>query len=122
MHKRDIGNLWEQIAATYLTDQWYTIVETNFTVYGGEIDIIAKNGDMYIFVEVRFRKNATYAHPLETLSRKKLHALRRAVYWYITKHHISEECCRIDCIGILPSTEKDGAKYRLFHIRGVEFD
>lgn len=57
MSTKDIGNIGEDIVAKFLQKNGYEIVKRNFTIKGGEIDIIAKKDDTYSFVEVKTRKS-----------------------------------------------------------------
>ena len=65
----------EIIAISYLQSHDYEIIETNYTIQGGEIDIIAKKNDMYVFVEVKFRTNTFFWTPEESLTRTKRKSL-----------------------------------------------
>ncbi|GAB0174842.1 MAG: YraN family protein [Candidatus Altimarinota bacterium] len=116
--RRNIGNHGELIALKYLQEKDYAIIATNYTIPGGEIDIIAQKDDITIFIEVRYRTDESHAHPLDTFTLPKRRAMRRTVMTYIAKHHIGEDMIRIDFIGIMP--KKDGTGYRLWHERGVE--
>lgn len=55
MNKRKIGNTGERLTAYYLTRSGYTILKMNYTVKGGEIDIIAEKDGIIAFVEVKSR-------------------------------------------------------------------
>jgi putative endonuclease len=117
--RRATGYNGEEIARRYLEEKWYTIVEMNYTIRGGEIDIIAEDGEIIVFVEVRYRFDESHAHPLDTFTPMKRRTLLRSVMFYVSKHRIPEERIRIDFIGIMP--KKDGTEgHRLWHIRGVE--
>lgn len=112
------GNLGENIAVKYLEWKWYTILERNYKIYGGEIDIIAKKDEIFVFIEVKFRQNSTFVHPLELWTPSKQKSFLRAVFDYLGKYEIDEEDCQIDFIGILP--KKSG--YQIFHQKGVEIE
>lgn len=95
------GNFGENIAADYLEGKGYTIVKRNF-VFGrfGEIDLVAKDGDILVFVEVKLRTNQTYGDPLESIDYRKQQNLRKAAegYYYVNK--INDMECRFDVITI----------------------
>lgn len=117
--RRATWDAWELVALRYLQEEWYEIVETNYTIQGGEIDIIAKQADIYIFVEVRYRYDESHGHPLDTFTPMKRRAMKRAIMHYLMRHHISPERARVDFIGLMP--KKDGTVgHRLWHVRGVE--
>ena len=116
---RNIWNRWEITAIRYLQEKGYRILETNYTIQGGEIDIIAQDQGIYVFIEVRYRKNESYGHPLDTLTSTKRKALRRGIMYYVMKNSLDVDCIRFDFIGLMP--KKDGtAGHRLWHGIGIE--
>jgi putative endonuclease len=115
--RRSIWDQWEDIAVKYLEWKWWKILERNYQIKWWEIDIIASDGDFFVFVEVRYRKNENHGHPLDTFGIMKRRALKRTAFMYIHKNKIDPDMMRIDFIGIMPNTE--GGK-RVWHIRGVE--
>jgi len=117
--RRATGYIGEEIARKYLESKWYSIIEMNYTIHGWEIDIIAKEKDITVFVEVRYRFDGSHAHPLDTFGPMKRKTLKKTILYYISKYHISDNMIRIDFIGLMP--KKDGTVgHRLWHIRGVE--
>jgi len=117
--RRATGYTGEDIARRYLENKGYTIIQMNYTIRGGEIDIIARDGEITVFVEVRYRFDESHAHPLDTFTPMKRRTLLRSVMFYVSKYRIPEDQIRIDFIGIMP--KKDGTEgHRLWHIRGVE--
>ena len=112
----DVGEL---TALRYLQEKWYDIIETNYTIQGGEIDIIAKEEGIYVFIEVRYRSDESHGHPLDTFTFAKRKAMRRTIMYYLMKHGLTVEDARVDFIGLMP--KKDGTVgHRLWHVRGVE--
>lgn len=85
---------------------------------GGEIDLITKKDEKYFFVEVKFRKNTDFSHPLELFDFRKTKPFLRAFFEYISENNIDEDDCQIDLIGILPTE----SGYRIFHKKSVEID
>ncbi len=103
---RAIGDMGETIALKYLQKHGYTIADTNYSIVGGEIDIIARNHEnIYIFIEVKYRKNIEYGHPLESISLAKKRALKRTVIAYANKKRIDLDDCRVDVIGIIKKSD-----------------
>ena len=70
-NKRQLGKIQEERAAEYLTGIGYEILERNFRCRLGEIDIIAKDHDVIVFVEVKFRQSFTSGDPLSSVDIKK---------------------------------------------------
>lgn len=82
MEKRELGRFGEERAAQYLRRKGYKIVEMNFSCRAGEIDIIAENREYIAFVEVKLRKDASFAEAREFVTRaKQLKIIRTAQLW-----------------------------------------
>ena len=114
---RSIWDAWEDIAVRYLENKWYRTIERNYQVKWGEIDIIMMDWSITVFIEVKYRKNEDYGHPLDTFSMIKRRAMKRTIMLYINKNKIDLEKIRIDFIGIMPNSLWG---HRIWHIRGVE--
>lgn len=115
--RRSIGNAGEDIAVQYLESKWYKIIERNYQIKGGEIDIIAKDNGIFVFMEVRYRVNEDHGHPLDSFGVMKRRAMRRTLMLYVNKNKINLEQVRVDFIGIMPKTEWG---HRVWHAKGVE--
>ena len=88
-NKRVTGADNEQRATEYLIDNGYSILERNFRNKTGEIDIIAQNDNLIVFVEVKYR------------SSKKQQIIRQVAMYYLTTRYKSCDIpCRFDVIGI----------------------
>lgn len=118
MNNKEIGKLGEDIATQYLEKIGYQIIERNFQCKVGEIDIIAKDKDEIVFVEVKSRKVLSYGKPADAVnSVKKKHIYRTAQY-YLLIHNQLEAYTRIDVIEIYLNREK----YKLNHIKQAIMD
>ena len=101
-----VGDTGEELAARYLREQGYRIVECNAANKYGEIDIIAKRRGVYHFVEVKTlsgryrRERAERFHPIDHLTPAKLSALERAIWEYRRKHGLLESDCQLDAIAV----------------------
>lgn len=115
---RAIGDIGEDIAVRYIEEKHLTIIERNYQIQWGEIDIIAKDGDFFVFVEVKYRKDESFWHPLDTFTPMKRRAFRRTVMHYLMKNKINPEMIRVDFIGIMPKLSGEG--HRVWWMRGVE--
>ncbi len=86
---RERGFLGEKIAAKYLKKAGYTIVDTNYACRMGEIDIIAKEGEYLVFVEVKLRKNDDFGGGAFAVDKRKQERIRRTALHYMQTKHIN---------------------------------
>lgn len=97
MNKRQIGTGKEELTASYLIKNGYHILERNYRCRQGEIDIIAKDGNYLVFVEVKYRKTGKWGDPAEAVDRPKQHRICRAARYYLYQHRYGEDQpCRFD--------------------------
>lgn len=102
MNKRVVGTAYEKQAGEYLMQQGYEIVAYNFRCRYGEIDIIARDGEYLVFVEVKYRRNTESGSPLEAVNAKKQHIISRVASYYCLTHGYGESTpCRFDVVAIL---------------------
>ncbi len=102
MNKREIGTAYEKQAGEYLTRQGYEILAYNFRCRYGEIDIIARDGEYLVFVEVKYRRTAKNGSPLEAVTAKKQYIISRVASYYCLTHGCQESTpCRFDVVAIL---------------------
>jgi len=98
---RSKGNAAETIACNHLIGKNYQILERNYCILGGEIDIITKLKDEIIFVEVKSLQNENLKTLEETVSFNKKKYLIRACQRWLYKNKMQEIDWRIDFIGII---------------------
>ncbi|HSP31886.1 MAG TPA: YraN family protein [Halomonas sp.] len=94
------GAAIEQIAAQWLCQQGLTLVAQNHHVKGGELDLVMRDGDILVFIEVKHRTTTRYGHPLETVTYQKQQRLVRAARLYIARGGLSSPC-RFDILAII---------------------
>jgi len=97
---RSLGQRYEAIAEELLVGLGYEVVERNFTCRGGEIDLVCRDGEVLVFVEVRGRASDEYGDAEATVDRRKQARLRRAAWVYLLRRALGEPSCRFDVIGI----------------------
>lgn len=101
MNKRQVGTTYENIAVQYLTEQGYEILEQNYRNKLGEIDILAKDKDTIVAVEVKYRKDNNYGDALEAVDYRKQRKISRAFFVYYSSHGYEEDIpCRFDVIAV----------------------
>lgn len=101
MSRKAIGRRAENLAAVFLKKKCFGIVDRNFRCRLGEIDIIAKDGDELVFVEVRSANGYYFQHPLESITNTKMRRLRRLAMVWLNYNHTKEANLRFDIISIV---------------------
>lgn len=95
------GNYAEQLALDYLIERGLILVEKNISSRYGEIDILMRDEEEWVFVEVRFRKSQHYGGGLESVDRSKQRKLINTAEHYMQSHHKTHfDSCRFDMIEI----------------------
>ena len=84
----DIGIIGETKACEYLKDLGYEIINTRYRAKGGEIDIIAKQGDIICFIEVKHRPNARLTEAFGSVDYEKRSRVRNAARQYVLDNNI----------------------------------
>jgi putative endonuclease len=102
--KDDLGRKGEQLAADFLADSGLQVVERNWRCSQGEIDLVARDGDELVFVEVKTRSSLGYGHPLEAITVAKLARLRRLAGAWCAAHPGQHGLVRIDAVAIVAPT------------------
>jgi len=101
-NKRSVGSKFEQIAIQYLIERGYVLIEHNFQCRTGEIDIIAKEKEYLVFVEVKYRRNVTMGLPQEAIDIRKMRKITRTAQYYMLMNNIPLDTpCRFDVVVIL---------------------
>ena len=95
------GNIGEEQVAKYLKDLGYKIVKRNFKTKLGEIDIIAKDGERIVFIEVKKKSSARFGMPREMVTLKKQNAIRKTAEFYLKINGCLNSATRFDVIEIL---------------------
>jgi putative endonuclease len=94
------GQAGEDLACAYLLRKGLRIVERNFRCRSGEIDVIARDGETLVFVEVKERAGASHGGAIEAVTRAKRARVVRAARLYAAQHALSEAAVRFDVIAI----------------------
>ena len=100
MKRRETGSLGENIACDFLGNNGYRIIERNFRCPCGEVDIIARQKETLVFVEVRTRKSRWFGTPEESITPLKMERLRSAATYYWQSRPNLPEAWRIDVVAI----------------------
>ena len=95
-----MGEWGEGVASRFLQDRGYRITETNYRCRWGEVDIVARDGDELVFVEVRTRRDTEYGTPEESITAAKAQRLVATAQEYLQCHGGEDLDWRIDLVSI----------------------
>lgn len=100
-----LGFCGEEIAKDFLKDSGYRIVARNWRCPLGEIDIIARDGEALVFIEVKTRTHSAYGSPAAAVTLKKQRQVCKAAQCYLAEHDLFETPARFDVIAIMPGKD-----------------
>ena len=96
-----LGRRGEDLAAAFLTEAGYLVVDRNWRCSQGEIDIVASDGAETVFVEVKTRSSVAFGHPFEAITAQKLARLRRLAAAWCAENPGDHRNIRIDAISVI---------------------
>jgi len=112
-----MGRAGEDAAARHLEERGYVILERNHRGRAGEIDIVALDGAVLCFVEVKARSSRAYGSGLEAVVRRKRDRLRRAARAYLARWGRRPPTCRFDVVEV--SLDRDGRPETVVVVRNA---
>lgn len=114
------GRIGEEHACIFLQKSAYCILERNYRVRYGEIDIIAHDSktNEIVFIEVKSRSSFRFGYPEEWVNQQKQKRIYRAARYYISKYQKENQCFRFDVIALLV---QNSAIKDVLHIKNVIF-
>lgn len=111
-----LGRYGEAVAAGWLEERGYRIVDRNWRCARGELDLVAWDGGTLVFAEVKTRAGTSVGHPLEAITRQKLGRIRHLVpAWFAAHPEVSAPAIRIDALAV----HVDGPRNVVEHLAGV---
>lgn len=96
----ELGARAEALAARYLEERGYRVVARNFRCPAGEADLIARDGDEWVVVEVRARRGRRLGTPEESLDRRKFARLAAVAAWFLARAGRPADPFRIDLVAV----------------------
>ncbi len=93
---KQIGDVGEDVAVQHLVSHGLSVLERNFRVKGGEIDVVCRDGKTTVFVEVRCRKHGSFGGAAHSITATKQKRLILAARHWLARH--GEGDCRFDCV------------------------
>lgn len=115
-HNTELGRHGERLAADHLEARGMSVIDRNWRCRLGEIDLIARDGDAVVFVEVKSRSGRGYGHPFEAITALKLARLRRLAIAWCEQSGAHPTRIRIDAIAV---TAPRDAPAIIEHLEGV---
>lgn len=115
-HNQTLGARGETIAAAYLEGLGYRILARNWRSRCGELDLIVRDGETLVAVEVKTRSGDGYGSPLEAITAQKMSRLRKLLLEWVRGSDIHGARLRVDAIGITVRTDE---RPRIDHLQGV---
>ena len=115
--RQNLGIMGEETACKYLADQGYRILHRNYRTPVGELDIIAMENNILVFVEVRTKASNAYGLPEESITFKKKKKLRELAFFYLSQISYYVKEWRIDVIAIEIANTKPHPEVR--HIKSA---
>jgi len=100
LKKDNIGKEGEKIAVSYLKEIGYLIRETNYRCALGEIDIVAREKNEIVFIEVKTRKSQASGYPEQAVDYRKQKKMSQLALMYLQKNRLADVCARFDVVAI----------------------
>ncbi|MCI8277769.1 MAG: YraN family protein [Clostridia bacterium] len=111
----ELGNKGEEIASRYLEKNEYEIIARNFKCAKGEIDIIAKDKEDIVFIEVKTRRNENYGKPVDSVNFIKQKHIKEVSKFFMYLNNIKDFSIRYDIIEIY----KKENKFLINHLKNL---
>ena len=107
------GKFGEDLAAEFLKKKGFKIVDRNFRIRGGEIDIVAIHEDTLVFIEVKTRSSHEFGTPLEAITYWKLKALVKTAQFYKLSRPKLPDAMRIDAVSVMLDRDNNPTEIEL---------
>lgn len=99
--RQSLGQSGEKIAVNFLQGRGYTILARNYRRRTGEIDIIAREGEMLVFIEVKTRSGRTYGSPAAAITPRKQRQISRTAQYYLAEQDLFDTPARFDVVAVV---------------------
>lgn len=108
MRNKRLGDRGEELAARFLRGRGYRILARNYRCQFGEVDLVAREGESVVFVEIKGKRSARFGSPLDAVTAVKRRRLARAAQHYLATCSLSRVRARFDVVGIRWEPGGDG--------------
>ena len=97
-NRRQTGQAGEDLAVDYLLKKGYCILQRNYRYEHGEIDIIATDGEVLVFIEVKSFRSKKFGEPEDAVTERKRERIRKTAEGYLFENTIDEKPCRYSVV------------------------
>lgn len=104
---REIGNTGENLACAFLESKGWNILERNFYYDRAEVDVIAQDGSVIVFLEVKLRSTTKFGQPFEHVTESKVRNIFKAAEAWVRENDMHDSPLRFDIIGIVRKKNKE---------------
>lgn len=101
-----LGRRGEDLARTHLEKAGYRVITTNFRTRCGEIDLIAREGETLVFIEVKTRSGSRFGSPFEAITERKRRQISKVALEYLSGHGGLEQPARFDVVAVRPGASR----------------
>ena len=113
------GRMGEDRACLYLEEKGMTLVTRNFRCKHGEIDLIMKDGSVFVFIEVKTRRSRLYGEPIEAVTVYKQRHIRYTAEVFLLARHLHDVRIRFDVVEVLTAADDPMKVLEIDHIQGA---
>lgn len=104
-YKKELGKAGEEMAVNYLFKKGYEILARNFRCRSGEIDIVARDGEYIVFIEVKTRTGLSFGTAIEAIDYRKQNRLQKIASFYLLRTGQTNANCRFDVVTLQQDTK-----------------
>ena len=117
MRAKDVlGRYGEELAARHLLDDGFVVLERNWRCDLGEVDILARDGDVLVVCEVKTRRSMSHGSPFEAVTQRKLHRVERLGLRWMRERGVRPSSMRVDVVSVLRPASGPTV---IEHVRGL---
>jgi len=102
--KDALGRYGEDVASRHLEADGFVVIERNWRCDLGELDIVARDGDVLVVCEVKTRRSASHGTPFEAVTQRKLHRIERLGLRWMRERGVRPASMRVDVVSVLRPT------------------
>ncbi|MFP3983723.1 MAG: YraN family protein [Desulfurivibrionaceae bacterium] len=98
--RQKLGKKGEDLARKHLEEAGYNVIESNYRTRSGEIDLIANDAGVLVFIEVKTRSSDRFGTPLEGVTAAKCRQISKVALEYLSRNNCQDRPARFDVVGV----------------------